>query len=107
MRPIHPGEILFEEFMKPLGLSANQLSKLIHVPANRVSSIVNGSRNVTADTALRLGVVFGTTPQFWMNLQQTYELRVEETRPETKVEMKTIKPVVKAAPPAKHVRAAK
>lgn len=70
--PIHPGEILADE-LKELGLSAAELGRLIEVPANRVSQIVAGKRNITADTALRLGHYFGTSPGLWMNLQQTYE----------------------------------
>jgi addiction module HigA family antidote len=78
MRPVHPGEILREEYLKPLGLSANALAQVIHVPANRVSAIVAGRRAVTTDTALRLARAFGTTPEVWLNLQQTYELRLAE-----------------------------
>lgn len=74
--PVHPGEILLHDFMKPLGLSANALAGALHVPANRVSGIVNGSRAVTADTALRLARYFGTTAEFWMGLQKDYELEV-------------------------------
>ena len=103
MRPIHPGEILREEYLRPLGLSANKLSKLIRVPANRVTSIVNGSRNITADTALRLGLVLGTTPQFWLNLQQTYELRVEETNP-TRTAAAPTRPAAQAQDHARRAR---
>ena len=78
MRPIHPGEILREEFLFPLDMSANQLALHLHVPPNRISAIAGGERAITADTALRLGRFFGTTPDFWMNLQKTYELRVAE-----------------------------
>jgi addiction module HigA family antidote len=74
MRPIHPGEILREE-MEELNLSARQLASALHVPTNRVTAILNGQRSVTADTALRLARFFGTTPEFWMNLQASYELR--------------------------------
>lgn len=70
----HPGEILREEFMVPLELSANALSRALDVPPNRVTSIVNGTRSVTGDTALRLSRYFGTTPEFWMNLQAAYDL---------------------------------
>ena len=73
--PIHPGEILEDELAE-LGLSAAALARLIDVPANRVSQIIAGKRNVSADTALRLGRYFGTSPDFWMNLQKTYELDV-------------------------------
>lgn len=77
MRPVHPGEILREE-LQTLGLSANALSKALDVPVNRITAILNGQRGVTADTALRLARYFGTTPQVWLNLQQTYELRRAE-----------------------------
>jgi antitoxin HigA-1 len=78
MRPIHPGEILREEYLVPLNMSANALAHAIGVSANRVSSIVGGERAVTADTALRLARAFGTTPEFWLNMQQSYELRLAE-----------------------------
>ena len=77
MRPVHPGEILREE-LQTLDLSANALSKALDVPVNRITAILNGRRGVTADTALRLARYFGTTPQVWLNLQQTYELRRAE-----------------------------
>jgi addiction module HigA family antidote len=73
---VHPGEILLEDLMKPLQISINQLARDLRVPVNRVSEIVNGQRGITADTALRLGRYFGNTPQFWMNLQASYDLRV-------------------------------
>ena len=76
--PIHPGEILREEFMKPLGVSINKLARDIDVPPGHISEIVNGKRAITADTALRLGRYFGVSPEFWMNLQADYELRVAE-----------------------------
>ncbi len=78
MRQVHPGEVLADE-MEELGLSANALARALCVPANRVTAILNGQRGVTADTALRLSRYFGTTPQLWLNLQKTYELRVAET----------------------------
>lgn len=74
MRPIHPGEILREEFMKPLGLSANALALALRVPAPRINEIARERRGVTPDTALRLARYFGTTPQFWVNLQMSYDL---------------------------------
>jgi len=73
---IPPGEILAEEFMKPLGLSINQLARDIDVPPGRISEIVNGKRSITADTALRLGKYFGVSPETWLNLQTDYDLRV-------------------------------
>ena len=77
MRPVHPGEILREE-LQTLDLSANALSKALDVPVNRITGILNGQRGVSADTALRLARYFGTTPQVWLNLQQTYDLRRAE-----------------------------
>ena len=74
--PIHPGEILEEEFMKPLELSANALARALDVPVTRVSEIVRGRRGMTADTALRLARLFGTTPEFWLGLQSDFDLRV-------------------------------
>jgi addiction module HigA family antidote len=76
LAPVHPGEVLAEEFLKPLGLSANALATKIGVPGNRVSLIVAGKRSVTGDTALRLAAAFGTTPEFWMGLQGRYDLEV-------------------------------
>jgi antitoxin HigA-1 len=70
----HPGKILLDEFMKPHGLSVNALASALKVPANRVSAIVNGTRSVTADTALRLARYFGTTPDLWSNLQSAHDL---------------------------------
>ena len=76
LEPIAPGEILREDFMEPLGISINQLSRDIAVPPNRISEIVNGKRGITADTALRLERYFGVEAQFWLNLQSEYDLRV-------------------------------
>ncbi|HET8850021.1 MAG TPA: HigA family addiction module antitoxin [Marinobacter sp.] len=75
MRPIHPGEILLEDFLKPIGMSVNALSKELHVPAQRLNEIVRERRGVSADTAMRLARYFGTTEQFWLNLQTDYDLR--------------------------------
>ncbi len=74
----HPGEVLREEFMMPLGLSSRQLAEAIGVPANRISDIVRESRGVTADTALRLGRYFKTDPRFWLNLQVAHDLSAAE-----------------------------
>jgi addiction module HigA family antidote len=73
---IHPGEILLEDFMRPMGITARQLSADIDVPPSRISEIVNGQRPITADTALRLGLYFGMEPRFWLNLQTEYDMRV-------------------------------
>ena len=75
MRPVPPGEILKEEFLKPLGMTANALAKAIEVPPNRITAILKDQRGITGDTAIRLGTFFNTSPEFWMNLQMTYELR--------------------------------
>ena len=72
--PVHPGEMLREEFMKPLGISINGLALELHVPVTRISEIVNERRGITADTALRLARHFGTSADFWMNIQKDYEL---------------------------------
>ena len=76
--PIHPGEILLEEFMKPMGISINQLARDIMVPPNRISGIVNSGRSITADTALRLGKYFGVSPETWLKLQSDYDLRLAQ-----------------------------
>jgi antitoxin HigA-1 len=76
LEPIPPGEVLYEEFMKPLGVSINALAREIAVPPNRVSDIVNGKRTITADTALRLGKYFGVSPELWLGLQADYDLRI-------------------------------
>ncbi len=73
---IHPGEILLEEFMKPMGLSARQMAADIDVSPSRISEVVHGARPITADTALRLGIFFGMDPRFWLNLQSEYDLRM-------------------------------
>src|SRR5476651_2512794 len=76
MSPVHPGEILLEEFMKPMGISINGLAVALRVPVTRISTIVNEARGITADTAMRLGRYFSTTNEFWMNLQRDFDLRV-------------------------------
>ncbi len=78
MRPIPPGEILREEFLAPLGMSAHALAMELKVPAPRINDIVNGHRAITPDTALRLSRYFGTTAQFWLNLQTSYDLKIAE-----------------------------
>ena len=75
-RPVHPGEVLHEDVLVPLGLSANRLARALHVPANRISAIVAGRRAMTADTALRLSRFLGTSPEFWLGLQAEYDLDV-------------------------------
>lgn len=78
INPVHPGEVLLEEFLKPMNLSQNRLALSIGVDARRINEIVLGKRRVTADTALRLSRFFGTSPQFWMGLQSDYDLDVAE-----------------------------
>jgi addiction module HigA family antidote len=74
--PLHPGEVLREEFLVPLGMSAYALAKALHVPVNRITAILAGDRAISADTALRLARFFGTTPKFWINLQGAYDLEL-------------------------------
>jgi len=76
--PVHPGETLREDFLRPLGLTPHRLAMDLLVPATRMNDIVRGQRVITADTALRLARYFGTTPQFWMNLQANYDLEIAE-----------------------------
>ncbi len=78
--PIHPGEILLNEFLEPLGISQYKLAKSISVPPRRINEIVHGSRAITADTALRLAKYFGMSERFWLNLQTRYDLEVEKDR---------------------------
>ncbi len=80
MQPVHPGEILLEEFLKPMGLSQYRLSKEINVPPRRINEIVHGQRSITADTALRLGRYFSMSAQFWLNLQAHFDLEEAEER---------------------------
>ena len=82
---IHPGEILLEEFMKPMGITARQLASDIDVSPSRISEIVNGMRPISVDTALRLGLFFSMEPRFWMNLQTEYDLRVIKREMEQKI----------------------
>ena len=80
IKPVHPGEVLFEEFLKPMGISQNKLALDICVPPRRINEIVHGKRRITADTSLRLARYFGTSPQFWLGLQMDYDLDIEEDR---------------------------
>jgi addiction module HigA family antidote len=80
MKPIHPGEVLLEEFLNPMGISQYRLAKDTSVPARRINEIVHGTRSITADTALRLGRFFGTSAQVWMNLQTHFDLEVQQDR---------------------------
>ncbi|MGZ6203267.1 MAG: HigA family addiction module antitoxin [Thermodesulfobacteriota bacterium] len=84
--PIHPGEILMEEFLKPLGISQYKLAKDINVPARRINEIVHGKRSITADTALRLSRYFNLSERFWLNLQARYDLEVEKDKLNDRIE---------------------
>ncbi len=86
IQPIHPGEILIEEFIKPMGLSQNRLANDIGVPPRRINEIVHGKRRITADTALRLAHYFNMSPQFWLGLQMDYDLDIEEDRLSTRID---------------------
>jgi addiction module HigA family antidote len=92
MDPIHPGEILFEEFLEPLHLSQNRLANAIGVPPRRINEIVLGKRRITADTALRMSRFFGTSERFWMNLQSRFDLEIERDR--IGKDLEQIKPLV-------------
>lgn len=85
MPPIHPGKILFEEFLQPMGISQYRLAKDTSVPPRRINEIVHGKRSITADSALRLGKFFGMSPQFWMNLQSRYDLEIAEDNLESRL----------------------
>lgn len=91
LKPIHPGEILLQDFLEPMGISQYRLAKDIHVPLRRINEIALGRRGVSADTALRLGRYFNTTPQFWLNLQSKFELDTVRLAVEKKI-LRTIHP---------------
>ena len=94
--PIHPGEILLKEFLRPLGMSMNRLADELHVPANRITQIVEGRRSVTGETSLRLARYFGTSPEFWLGMQKDYDLQVARDEFEAEVE-RQVRPRGKAA----------
>ena len=85
LTPLHPGEVLYEEFIKPLALSQNQLARELKVPPRRINEIVLGKRGISADTALRLSRHFGNSPEFWLGLQADYELDVAKDRSEARI----------------------
>lgn len=97
LRPIHPGEILLEEFMNPLGLSMNKLALDLRVPPTRISEIVHGHRAITPDTAFRLARYFRTTPRFWMNLQTNYDLEKTEEELKERIE-RDVHPITAPVP---------
>jgi addiction module HigA family antidote len=86
LAPIHPGEILMEEFLKPLGITQYKLAKDINVPARRINEIVHGKRSITANTALRLSRYFNLSERFWLNLQARYDLEVEKDKLNDRIE---------------------
>jgi antitoxin HigA-1 len=96
MRPIHPGEILREEFLAPLEMTANALAMRLHVPAPRINDIVRERRSVTPDTALRLARYFDTTAQFWLNLQSSYDLKLAEIEGGRRI-AEEVRPLARAA----------
>lgn len=94
MMPVHPGEILQEEFLEPMGLSQYRVAKEISVPPRRINEIVHGKRSITADTALRLARYFGTSERFWLNLQARYDLEIEKDRLGKRLEKEVVKRVI-------------
>ena len=98
--PITPGDILFEEFLLPMGISQSQLAKDLSVPPNRINQIINGKREITADTALRLGKYFGIEPEFWLNLQVRFNIKSAKNKAGKQIE----KEVKKYIPPTNNLR---
>jgi len=96
LKPVSPGEILLKEFLKPLGISQNRLARDLDVPVGRISDIVQGKRAITPDTALRLAVYFKMTPEFWMNLQSHYDLKLAKQNLLPKIE-RSVRPVHRKA----------
>jgi antitoxin HigA-1 len=94
LQPVHPGEILREEFLKPLGITQYRLAKDISVPPRRINEIVHGLRNITADTALRLARYFSTSERFWLNLQSRYDLESEKDRLGKRLDREVLKRAV-------------
>lgn len=94
MAPVHPGEILFEEYLEPLGISQYRLAKDVSVAPRRINEIVHGTRAITADTALRLARYFGTSERFWMNLQGRYDLETEKDRLGRRLEREVLRRAV-------------
>lgn len=96
LKPVPPGEILLEEFMIPLGISQNRLARDIDVPVGRVNDIIQGKRSITSDTALRLAIYFRMTPEFWVNLQSRYELKIAKEKLLPEIE-KNVRPAAREA----------
>jgi len=86
LTPITPGDVLLEEFLRPMNITQNQLAKDINVPANRISQVIHGKREITADTALRLGKYFGIEPEFWINLQVRFNMKIARSKVGRKIE---------------------
>ena len=86
LSPITPGDVLLEEFLRPMNITQNQLAKDINVPANRISQVIHGKREITADTALRLGKYFGLEPEFWINLQVRFNMKIARSKVGKKIE---------------------
>ena len=87
--PIHPGELLYDE-LEEIGISLNELARALRVPMNRISAVVNGKRSITADTAMRLARYFGTSPQYWLNLQSAYDLEVAAIKIGSKIDREVL-----------------
>jgi addiction module HigA family antidote len=92
LAPVHPGEVLAEDFMAPVGLTANQLALSLRIPANRITAIIAGKRGITADTALRLARYFGTSAEVWMGLQADYDLQTERDKHGEEIERAVLVP---------------
>ena len=92
LAPVHPGEILCEDYMATIGLTANQLAMSLRIPANRITAIIAGKRGITADTALRLARYFGTSAEMWMDLQGDYDLQTERDRHGAEIERSVLVP---------------
>lgn len=92
LAPVHPGEVLAEDFMAPVGLTANQLALSLRIPANRITAIIAGKRGITADTALRLARYFGTCAEVWMGLQADYDLQTERDKHGAEIERSVLVP---------------
>ena len=91
--PLHPGEVLLEEYLRPMGISQTKLALNMRVPAQRINEIVNGKRNITPETAIRLALVIGTTPEFWLSLQNDYDLQIIRSNLEQEIK-KEVMPLV-------------
>ncbi len=86
LSPVTPGDVLLEEFLRPMNITQNQLAKDINVPANRISQVIHGKREITSDTALRLGKYFGIEPEFWINLQVRFNMKIARSKLGKKIE---------------------